>query len=182
MVTDPLRRSAEVEQFRDNAMNLPSRDVFLGLTIGAICATALAAIGPGFVADAFADEMPAGFDTDGLVKIEDRYYRMDYEPWVATDPVSTARVKKIEAGRVSYVDITTTDTGTYSTDGLTSQHVLYPGIEVEAAGPQQARFHFWSGGRWTRFATRNANSYVSVSSRSDGRSSTCVIASNVRVC
>lgn len=143
-------------------MNLPTRHMLLGMTLGAICATALAAIGPGYVVEAFADEMPAGFDTDKLVKFGDREYEVSYADWVSTDPLSTAMVKKIEGGNVSYVSITTTATGTYSTDGLTSRHVLYPGIDVTPTEKQNNWFAYWSNGQWRSFASRVGNSFVAI--------------------
>ena len=146
-------------------MNLPDRRVLLGMTLGAVCATALASIGPGAVVEVFADEAAAGFDPSRLVKYEDRQYIVDYDDSVATDPLSTTRVKKVEAGRVSYVTITTTATGTYSTDAMFSRHVQYPGIEVQPAGPSANRFSYWSDGHWTGFVSRNANSFIYVSER-----------------
>lgn len=166
-------------------MSLPTRHMLLGMTLGALCATTLAATGPGQVLQAFADEMPAGFDTDNLVKFDDRSYRVAYEPWVSTDPVSSTSVKKIEAGRVSQVSISTTQTGTYSTDALTSRHVSYPGIEVKEID-RRGGFWFssWSHGRWTQFSTFRGNSYVSVSSprhsHQSGRS--CVSGLGFSVC
>jgi hypothetical protein len=112
-------------------MTLPSRQVLLGMIIGAFCASAVAAIGPGVVVQAFGDESPKAIDPAALVRFEDRDYDVQYEDWVATDPLSHTRVKKIEMGRVSYVDITTTATGTYSTDAMFSNHIQYPGITVE---------------------------------------------------
>jgi len=113
-------------------MNLPNRQLLLGTTLGAICATALSAVGPGWV---FADEPASSIDPDALVRIEDRVYSITHEDWVATDPISRSRVKKVGYGNISYVDISTTATGTYSTDGFASPHVLYPGIEVDEASP-----------------------------------------------
>jgi len=154
---------AEVEQIGVPAMNLPTRHMLMGMTLGAICAMALAAIGPGFVLEAFADEMPAGFDTDKLVKFDGRDYEIDYADWVSTDPLSSATVKKIEAGRVSYVNITTTATGTYSTDGLTSKHVQYPGIEVtEVARAPRNWIRFWTNGDWYSFTSRAGNSFLRI--------------------
>ncbi|QQR38111.1 hypothetical protein [Devosia rhizoryzae] len=143
-------------------MNLPTRHMLLGMTLGAACATALAAFGPGYVLETFADEMPAGFDTDKLVKFDDRYYEVDYDPSVSTDPISTVTVKKIEAGRVSHVQISSTATGTYSTDALTSPHVQYPGIEVEPAAKTAFFFSSYSRGKWTAFGSYNGNSFVSI--------------------
>ncbi|KKB08845.1 hypothetical protein [Devosia chinhatensis] len=144
-------------------MNLPTRQMLMGMTLGALCATGLAAIGPGYVLEAFADEMPAGFNADKLVRFGDRDYEVAYADWVSTDPLSTATVKKIEAGKVSYVSITTTATGTYSTDALTSPHVLYPGIDVREANPTGNFFAFWSGGSWQGFASQRGNSFISIS-------------------
>lgn len=147
-------------------MNLPTRHAMLGMTLGAVCATALAAIGPGFVLDAFADEMPAGFDTSRLVKYDDRDYEIDYADWVSTDPISSSTVKKIEGGRVTYVNITTTATGTYSTDGLTSKHVLYPGIDVTEVTPGRRNWmRFWSNGSWYSFSSRAGNAFLHLSGR-----------------
>ena len=141
-------------------MNLPNRHLLLGMTLGAICATALAAIGPGMVFEAFADEFaPVGVDAASLVKFEDRDYVVDYDDWIATDPLSTVRVKKVEAGKVSYVTITTTATGTYSTDAMFSRHVQYPGISVTDAEPSRNFFRYWSNGRWSAFSTGTAGSF-----------------------
>ncbi len=144
-------------------MTLPSSQTLMGMALGALCATAVAAIGPGFVLDVIADEAPVGFDTANLVKFGDREYEVSYADWVSTDPLSTAVVKKIEAGKTSYVSISTTATGTYSTDGLTSRHVQYPGIEVDEVTSTRNRFAYWSNGRWQHFATRTSNSFVAIS-------------------
>jgi hypothetical protein len=153
-----------LEQIRVTAMNLPTRHVLLGMTLGAACATALAAIGPGMVLNAFADEMPAGFDTSNLVKFDGRDYDVDYADWVSTDPLSSSTVKKIEAGKVTYVSITTTATGTYSTDGLTSKHVLYPGIDVTEVTPDRRNWvRFWTNGSWYSFSSRAGNSFLRLS-------------------
>jgi hypothetical protein len=146
-------------------MRLPTRDMLFGMTLGAVCATALAATGPGFVVDVIADEMPAGFDTSRLVRFDDRLYEVDHEPWVSTDPISTTTVKKIEAGRVSRVAVTTTATGTYSSEALFSPHVSYPGIEVDEVhryGYPYFWFSDWHNGRWVRISSYNGNSYVTV--------------------
>lgn len=145
-------------------MNLPTRHMLLGMSLGAACATALAAMGPGFVLEAFADEMPAGFDTSKLVKFDGRDYEVEYADWVSTDPLSSSTVKKIEGGKVTYVSITTTATGTYSTDGLTSRHVLYPGIDVTEVTPDRSNWlRFWSNGSWFSFSSRAGNSFLRLS-------------------
>ncbi|MHA6729412.1 hypothetical protein [Devosia sp. A369] len=142
-------------------MNLPDRHLLLGMTLGAVCATALAAVGPGVVLQAFGDESAIhGVDPSRLVRFEERDYLVDYEDWVATDPLATARVKKVEAGKVSYVTITTTDTGTYSSDAMFSRHVQYPGISVQSAEPDRNFFRYWSHGAWSGFSTGVAGSFT----------------------
>ena len=113
-----------------------------------------APIGPGMVIESLRRRVspasPAGFDPANLVRFEGRNYTVENEDWVATEPLSTARVKKVEAGRVSYVTITTTATGTYSTDAMFSNHVQYPGIDVtERRRYPHNRFSYWSGGNWS---------------------------------
>lgn len=141
-------------------MNLPDRHLLIGMTLGAACATILAAIGPGMVIKAFADEAPQGVDPSRLVRFEDKFYRVDHDASVVSEPLSTSRVKKIEGGRVSYVTITTTPSGTYSTDALFSRHVKYPGITVEQVYPVANSFAYWSNGVWTSFVSRGANSFI----------------------
>jgi hypothetical protein len=144
-------------------MNLPTRHVMIGIVLGSLTASILAVTGPGATMPAIADEVLAsvapGFDPSNLVKFNDRKYRVEHEDWVATEPLSTVRVKKIEGGEVSYVDITTTATGTYSTDGMFSNHIQYPGIHVEQVRPRN-RFSYWSGYGWEGFSVRSGNSFV----------------------
>ncbi|HTO27955.1 MAG TPA: hypothetical protein VL017_05135 [Devosia sp.] len=169
-------------------MNLPDRHLLLGMTLGAVCATALAAIGPGMVFEALADEFaPSGVDASSLVKFEGQDYVVDYDDWVATDPLSTVRVKKVEAGKVSYVTITTTATGTYSTDAMFSNHVQYPGISVEEdPSDTYNRFSYWSGGRWFSFGTAYGDSFFYYRDRNVGISrrgnTTCVSGNGYRLC
>jgi hypothetical protein len=150
-------------QIGTETMNLPTRHVMIGIVLGSLTASIIAVTGPGATMPAIADEVLAtvapGFDTNNLVKFNDREYRVEHEDWVSTEPLSTVRVKKIEGGQVSYVDITTTATGTYSTDGMFSNHIQYPGIHVEQVYPRN-RFSFWSGHGWQGFSVRSGNSFV----------------------
>jgi len=77
------------------------------------------------------DQSAGGIDFDNLVRIDRKLYNVTTEDYVDLNPISSATVKKISAGRVFNVNIATTSTGTYSTDGMRSKHVLYPGINVE---------------------------------------------------
>ena len=143
-------------------MDLPDRHMLIGMTLGALCGVAMGVIGPGSVVDVIADELaPAPFDASQLVKFEDRDYRIENEDWVSTEATATAVVKKIEAGVVSYATITTTATGTYSTDALFSRHVQYPGVTVTdvTKWPEPA-FRFWSNGKWYGFRTAAGHSFT----------------------
>ena len=158
-------------------MSLPDRRILLGMAIGAVSAMAVAAIGPGQVIQAFADEMPAGFDTSRLVKFDGKNFTVDYEDWVSTDPIATQVVKKIEGGRVSYVTITTTATGTYSSDAMTSRHIEYPGIEVNAVPERPNRISIWQ---------YSGNSFVSMRQNdvtiTSGFGRTCVRSKSFSYC
>jgi len=170
-------------------MSLPTRHMLIGMFLGAACATAIAMTGHGMVIETFADEVEApAFDVSKLVKFNDRQYAVEAEDWVSSEPLSTVRVKKVEAGVVSYVTITTTETGTYSTDAMFSKHVQYPGITVTQK-PEWSpanRFSFWSNGVWSSFTSGRGGSFFhfrgqdhSVSTR-DGI--TCVRGASYRVC
>ena len=111
----------------------------------------LAGSGPALAADE--EEVAPGFDTSRLVKFEGQDYQVESEDWVAT-----RQIKKIEAGRVSTVTITTTATGTYSSDAMFSPHVQYPGISVQRL-PQDGALFFWSHGGWSGFHAATAGSF-----------------------
>jgi hypothetical protein len=96
-------------------------------------------------------------------------------------------VKKVEAGKVSYVTITTTATGTYSTDAMFSNHVQYPGISVEEdPRDQYNRFSYWSGGQWFSFGTIHGDSFFHYRDGNVGISRrgaiSCVSGSGYRIC
>jgi hypothetical protein len=175
-------------------MELPDRHMLLGMTLGALCATVLAMTGPGMVIETFAEDLingdevvAPGFDPSKLVIFEDNVFHVEHEDWVATEPLATHRVKKVEAGKVSYVTITETETGTYSTDAMFSDHVQYPGIEVEKlASLPRNRFFFWDGSGWHSFRSSLGNSFYHFRS-GDTRitqwgNTTCVSGRNYSVC
>ena len=145
-------------------MNLPTRHMLFGLLAGA-CVLSTNAV------------QADGFDPSNLV-IFNEDSGVTHEDWVSTDPLETHTVKKIEGGRVSYVTITRTSTGTYSSDGIDSVNVQYPGIIVPDNPRNQFSFSSWNNGEWTRLKTYSGNSYVSISTyktpRGETRTSTCI--------
>ena len=101
-------------------------------------------------------------DLSNLVKFEGREYAVSYEDGAVSEPLSVTRIKKVEYGQVSYVDVATTVSGTYSSEALFSPHVKYPGILVVPTGEPEAEFHFssWSATEgWTAMSVTPAGSF-----------------------
>jgi hypothetical protein len=84
-----------------------------------------------------------------------RKYSIIFDDSISTDVQRTQTVRKIGHGRMSEVTIVTTPSGTYSTDGILSPHVRYPGIDKSL----KRRSHdYWTfapggndGGRWVSY-------------------------------
>ena len=153
-------------------MNLPTLPTLLSLIAAALVLS---------LASVRAD----GFDPSKLLILGEDH-GVTYEDWVSTDPLETHTVKKIEGGRVSYVTITRTSTGTYSSDGIASPPVQYPGI-IEPDNPRNKfSFSSWNNGQWTQLRTYSGNSYVSISTykthRGDTRTSTCISTASFWYC
>ncbi|GHA30259.1 hypothetical protein GCM10007989_27470 [Devosia pacifica] len=128
-------------------------------------------------------------DPIDLIIADDRAYLVHREPWVDETVQKREVVRKIGYGRSSYVTIDTTSTGTYSTDGLVSSHVQYPGIEVEDLGhPIYWVARYLRDGAWVRLPFARSSSFVyydrneriGISSHRGGP--TCVWTNNLRVC
>ena len=81
------------------------------------------------------DAAPTQADLSNIMKFDDRFYRVSADDSVDMNAYASATVKKISGGKVNNIEIASTSTGTYSTDGLVSDHVLYPGITVEEVHP-----------------------------------------------
>ena len=111
-----------------------NKSIITGAVIGFLAAGILAV--PSILPPALAGEEPIAT----LLKSSNEIFRKpvdgrDFvkpewtvEPWVATEALSETVVKKVGYGRTTYVSIVTTATGTYSSDGLASRNVRYPGI------------------------------------------------------
>ena len=78
---------------------------------------------------------PPAFDPRTLRKFD-----IVVGPGVSTDVQRSVTISKIEYGHRSFVTIVTTPSGTYSSDGLASAYVKYPGIDVD---PVWADSHDW---------------------------------------
>ena len=110
------------------------RTIATGGLIGLLVAGTLAL--PGLLPPAMADDEPARTmlkTGDELLPDKltaEMFVKPDwtFEPWVSQEPLSQTTVKKIGYGKTTVVSIVTTSTGTYSSDAMSSPHVLYPGI------------------------------------------------------
>ena len=65
-----------------------------------------------------------------LLHVGNRTLQVTFDNSVSTEPTGALGIEKIAFGRVSHVNIVTTSSGVYSSDGLASPHVLYPGVSV----------------------------------------------------
>ena len=97
-----------------------------------------------------------------------RKYAITLDDSVSTEVLRTQVVTKIGHGRVSDVTVVTTPSGTYSTDGMLSPHVRYPGIEKTLKSRTHDTWSFspdgTDGGRWISYAD-GSFIYISYSSR-----------------
>jgi hypothetical protein len=131
----------------DRPHHRPPRSIALRYRVGVAAALFLAGIfGAGLAgvtparADGFYDPPPLST----LVKFYDQQYEIAYADSVSLEPVSSAIVRKVGYGHVREVNIATTTSGTYSSDGLVSPHVLYPGIEVDRVYEDRGHYHRYS--------------------------------------
>ncbi|MBU1173929.1 MAG: hypothetical protein KKH72_00890 [Alphaproteobacteria bacterium] len=93
--------------------------------------------------------------------------RIDDRPGVSIAPTLSRRVlashtvTKIGYGRAEQVEIVTTPSGVYSTDGLDSTHVLYPGISLDRNAPERIMGLFaLIGGNWIDIVPVRAGSFT----------------------
>ena len=115
----------------DRPHNRPRRSIALRYRAGVTAALFLAGIfgaGLASVTAARADGLisHAAPPLTTLVKFYDRQYEIAYADSVSLEPVSS------------------TSSGTYSSDGLVSPHVLYPGIEVDRVYDEPRHYHGYS--------------------------------------
>jgi hypothetical protein len=106
---------------------------------------------------------PPPFDPDGLVK-----WSYTLEPTVSTEPLRQSTVRKIGYGTTEFVQVVETASGTYSSDGLTSPHVLYPGVHKQRAG-SGLDLAVWENGRWALAKKMGAGSFVNITKFKGGR-------------
>jgi acetyl esterase/lipase len=80
------------------------------------------------------------------------------EPSVSQEVASSYEIRKIEAGKTSFVQVVNTPSGVYSSDALDSPHVRYPGIHRDKDREFDA-IAYLSGGGWIGIKLRDADSF-----------------------
>lgn len=146
----------------------------LGALIGTAVSVTLA--WPGLIPKAIADEQPMKLLTSSKQELLDmfdgpaEFFKPAWtvEDTVSTEVLSTQTVRKIEGGRTSFVTVATTATGVYSSDGLTSGNVRYPGIHAEKR--RDALLAVLTGGGWAMFMPIDAGSFAHVVPTGNGAS------------
>ena len=172
-----------------------SRALMLGglIGLGAVCLTALPELLPAAVADDqpmrtllhSASQLGATpIDPDKLLKWD---FKM--EPGVSIKPIKESSIRKIGYGHVTVVDVMETDSGVYSTDGLASANIQYPGIikEPKADAAPAPMLWLWSDGRWASAIAFSASSFVAVTPFKGGKlvvtdGGSCVVRENALYC
>lgn len=105
---------------------MPVSRLKVGIAIGFLL---VAMVGAGAsYADSIVGSDPEPLST--LVRFNDRDYEVSAADWVSLTPLSSVTVRKIGYGRAIDVSVATTATGVYSSDGMVSPHIRYPGIDV----------------------------------------------------
>lgn len=140
--------------------------MMLGALIGTTVSVTLA--WPNLIPKAIAEEQPMKLLTASKTELLDmfdgpaEFFKPDWtvEESVSTEVLSQHTVRKIEAGRTSFVTVATTATGVYSSDGLTSGNVRYPGIHAE--NKQAATLALLGPGGWMTIMPVHAGSMVEV--------------------
>lgn len=70
------------------------------------------------------------FDLEKLLRIDDADYSVSVDEEAVGNVLSHATVRKLGYGRTEFINIVTTSAGTFSSDGVRSSHIQYPGIET----------------------------------------------------
>lgn len=130
----------------------------LMLSMPNILPAAIAEEEPGRTLFSTPDELwPPAFNPDRLMRWS--YY---VQPGVSIDPLKETVVRKIAFGRSSFVNVMQTESGVYSTDGLASPNIQYPGIVKQPRREAKAGVWFWGDNRWVAAAPFSAGSFAAI--------------------
>lgn len=108
---------------------------------------------------------PNTFDIDNILRVDNDVYSVTYDDTVSTEVLGTQTVRKIGYGNSEIVTITSTPSGTYSSDAMFSPHFKYPGVEVKHVGTVKAWVLFGDN-QLAAVALADADSFTNVKSSS----------------
>lgn len=183
------------------------KPALIGTAIGVVVAALISAAGT--MAGAAAQDQPAAQLIEAvnalfpqeqrgeLLKLGDAQFEVRAAPGVSLIPIATSSVRKIGYGQSRYVSISTTSSGVYSSDGLMSPHVRYPGLEVlpapAGAVTDSAAYNVdtlvaWAPRHgWVPTPTVSAGSFAIITREGDltvltTPTGTCVIGPSIALC
>ena len=175
----------------DNAIVVPTKLALAGIVIGVLSGFTLAQFSPGPTIAAVVDKPPftigKALDTN-LAKFNGDYFAIGTEPGISLVPNASTQIRKIGFGQTSFVTVETTSSGTYSSDGLASPNIRYPGIHVERmqlAALPFAGIYGWSKlTGWTKIPLFSANSigFLDTDTVPASRDGVCVADTDVGGC
>jgi hypothetical protein len=162
---------------------------------------AVAAAAVGLAPVTWAQETVPGnnkIDLTNLVFFKGDAYSVTYEDGVSTAATETTTVRKVGYGVTTVVNITTTSSGVYSSDAMTSPYIRYPGVFVSKlpasadeteGGVTIPTMAYWTAGRgWVATPFVTAGSFAIVSQTPfgatviNGTNGTCVVTATVARC
>jgi hypothetical protein len=107
---------------------------------------------------------PKPFDASNLYRAKGKTYAVTAEEGYSLKPISQQIVRKIGYGKTKFVTISTTASGVYSSDGLVSPHIRYPGIHTQRVIPVLqiwGSIAYWSAeDGWVSTAAADADSFA----------------------
>jgi hypothetical protein len=153
--------------YYQESLVVPTRMALLGIAVGAVAGLVVAQFNPGPTLAAVVANPPLSIGKpldQHLARFDDNYFAIANTPDVSLTPESASTVRKIGYGRTHFVEVATTATGTYSTDGLASPNVRYPGIFKEPLHllplPFEGSILGWSNlSGWLKIPLVSANSF-----------------------
>ena len=155
----------------------PAGPVWLGQTVDNV--TRVANMTP----DEIQNLQPVTSDSfAGLLRIDESVATI--APSVSREVLDVRSIRKIGYGKETKVDIVSTPSGVYSSDGIASPHVLYPGIETGTSGGTGiGMLMALVGGNWLTFTPIEAGSFTHFGPgyMTTGKT-TCVAGSNYHGC
>jgi len=174
----------------DEAVIVPSKLVLAGIIIGAVSGFMVAQLSPGPTIAAVVSKPPftvgKALDTN-LAKFNGDYFAIGTEPGISMEPDAVTTIRKIGYGETRFVTVSTTPSGTYSSDGLASPYIRYPGVHVERMQVAALPFGIYGWTKltgWTKIPLFSANSigFLDADTVPASQDGVCVADTNVGGC